>query len=226
MSAWRRSLPAIRWNASARRGSFSIAASASYRTIASRSSLRLSRLCSTSMGAMRDGSAAHRRGHPSSAPRRLAAAMAPADAPPLRYLSAADVLAAMPAARRAPGAGRADDDRARRRTPSCRRRSASIRGPTGSFAHAMPAHLRGADADGGGRPARHQVGGRVRDQQRASGCRRSARVVVLNDPATGRAAGDPRRRSDHRAADRGRLGRRDPPVRAGRDGTGADARSL
>ena len=50
MSAWRRSLPAIRRKASARRGSFSMPASASYRTIASRSSLRLSRLCSTSMG--------------------------------------------------------------------------------------------------------------------------------------------------------------------------------
>ena len=50
MSACRRSLPAIRSNAAARRGSFSIADSASYRTIASRSSFRLSRLCSTSMG--------------------------------------------------------------------------------------------------------------------------------------------------------------------------------
>ena len=51
------------------------------------------------------------------------------DLPPLRYLSAADVIAAMPAARGAAAPRRADDGRARRRTPSCRRRSASIRGP-------------------------------------------------------------------------------------------------
>ena len=44
MSAWRRSLPAIRRNASARRGSFSMPASASYSRIASRSSRRLARL--------------------------------------------------------------------------------------------------------------------------------------------------------------------------------------
>ena len=53
MSAWRRSFDAIRRNASARVGSFSISASASYRTIASRSSLRFSRLVERSMGATR-----------------------------------------------------------------------------------------------------------------------------------------------------------------------------
>ena len=46
ISAWRRSFAAIRRNAAARSGSFSICASWSYRTIASRSSLRLARLAS------------------------------------------------------------------------------------------------------------------------------------------------------------------------------------
>ena len=45
MSAWRRSLSAMCRNAAARRGSRSIEARASYRTIASCSSLRFSRLC-------------------------------------------------------------------------------------------------------------------------------------------------------------------------------------
>ena len=48
--AWRRSLPAIVPNARARRSSFSIAASASYRAIASRSSFRLIRLWAMSVG--------------------------------------------------------------------------------------------------------------------------------------------------------------------------------
>ena len=87
MSAWRRSLPAIRRNASARRGSFSIVASASYRTIASRSSLRLSRLCSTSMGGT-SVIVGHRR--------RVDSRPCLTPIPPLRYLAAADVIAAMP----------------------------------------------------------------------------------------------------------------------------------
>ena len=161
------------------------------------------------------GHARHRR--PSSA-RVDSRAMSRAPAPgpsPLRYLSAADVLAAMPDHRRAPGARRADDDRARR---GCRAAAQDRRppAPAGSFAHAMPAYLRGADAGRRGRPARHEVGRRVSPTNNERGLPAINAVVVLNDPTTGRAGRDPRRRADHRAADRGRLGRRDPPLRPGR----------
>ena len=47
--------------------------------------------------------------------------------------------------------------------------------PDGSFAHAMPAYLRGADAGRRGRPARDQVGRRASRTNAASGCRRSTR---------------------------------------------------
>ena len=44
-------------------------------------------------------------------------------------------------------------------------------------------------------------------ENRASGLPAIHAVVVLNDPATGRAAGHPGRRPDHRPADGGGLGR-------------------
>ncbi len=73
--------------------------------------------------------------------------MAPSDMPPLRYLSTADVLAAMPPLEE-------------RLTLAERTMTALVAGaelppkigvhprPEGSFAHAMPAHLRGADPGG------------------------------------------------------------------------------
>ena len=45
--------------------------------------------------------------------------------------------------------------------------------PEGSFAHAMPASLRGGDPSGARRPGRHEVGRRVRREQRAWACRPS-----------------------------------------------------
>ena len=90
--------------------------------------------------------------------------------------------------------------------------------PAGSFAHAMPALPARRRPGRPRRPARDEMGRRLRHEQRARACRRSTPSVVLNDAATGVPMRHPRRRADHRAADRGRVGRRDPPVRAGRHG--------
>ena len=93
--------------------------------------------------------------------------MAAPDQPPIRYLAAADVAAAMP-----PIAERLD---LAERTMTALVADAELPPkigvhprPSGSFAHAMPAHLRGADAAGtadllglkwiAGFPANHQVG--------------------------------------------------------------------
>ena len=47
--------------------------------------------------------------------------------------------------------------------------------PDGSFGHAMPAYLRGADTGGRRRPGRDEVGDRVRGQTGLAACRRSTR---------------------------------------------------
>ena len=57
--------------------------------------------------------------------------------------------------------------------------------PDGSFAHAMPAHLRGADPERRGRPARDQVDRRLPGQPRRAACPRSTASSLLTDPRTG-----------------------------------------
>ena len=85
-----------------------------------------------------------------------------------------------------------------------RRRAAAKIGvhprPADSFAHAMPALLRDA---GGARPARDKwVAG---FPATASGLPAIHALVILNDADDGRAAGDPRRRPDHRRSGRPRC---------------------
>jgi ornithine cyclodeaminase/alanine dehydrogenase-like protein (mu-crystallin family) len=105
------------------------------------------------------------------------------DAPPIRYLSAADVLAAMP-------------DIDERLTLAERTMTALVSDaelppkigvhprPEGSFAHAMPAHLRGADADGGGDLLGMKwVAGFGTNNE--LGLPAINAVVVINDAATG-----------------------------------------
>ena len=83
--------------------------------------------------------------------------------------------------------------------------------PDGSFAHAMPAHLRGADPDGAGDLLGIKwVAGFATNNER--GLPAINAVVVLNDAATGLPTRDPRRRADHGPADGGGLGRRDPRI--------------
>ena len=107
-----------------------------------------------------------------------------APAPPLRYLSAADVLAAMP-------------DIDERLTLAERTMTALVADaelppkigvhprPEGSFAHAMPAHLRGADADGSGDLLGMKwVAGFGTNNE--LGLPAINAVVVINDAATGR----------------------------------------
>lgn len=105
------------------------------------------------------------------------------DLPPLRYLSAADVLAAMPDI----------DERLAlaERTMTALVAEAELPPkigvhprPEGSFAHAMPAHLRGADPDGGGDLLGMKwVAGFATNNGR--GLPAINAIVVINDAATG-----------------------------------------
>lgn len=105
------------------------------------------------------------------------------DAPPLRYLSAADVSVAMPDI----------DERLSlaERTLTALVADAELPAkigihprPSGAFAHAMPAYLRGEDPDGADdRMGMKWVAGFATNNQR--GLPAISAVVVLNDPATG-----------------------------------------
>jgi ornithine cyclodeaminase/alanine dehydrogenase-like protein (mu-crystallin family) len=109
--------------------------------------------------------------------------MAPSDAPPIRYLDAAAVLAAMPDL----------DERLRlaERTLTALVADAELPPkigvhprPAGSFAHAMPAFLRGADPDGrDDLVGMKWVAGYATNNER--GVPAIHAVVVLNDAATG-----------------------------------------
>ncbi len=109
--------------------------------------------------------------------------MASADRPPLRYLDAADVLAAMPDL----------DDRLAlaERTLTALVADAELPAkigvhprPAGSFAHAMPAYLRGADAAGrDDRLGMKWVAGFAANN--ALGLPAIHAVVILNDAETG-----------------------------------------
>ncbi len=109
--------------------------------------------------------------------------MSGADRPPIRYLSAADVLAAMPdlderlaLAERTLTALVADAELPPKIGVHPR--------PAGSFAHAMPAFLRGADPDGADDLVGMKwVAGYATNN--AHGLPAISAVVVLNDPATG-----------------------------------------
>ena len=107
----------------------------------------------------------------------------PADRPPLRFLTAADVIAAMPDI----------DERLRlaERTLTALVSDAELPPkigvhprPEGSFAHAMPAHLRGADANGADDLVGMKwVAGFATNN--VAGLPAINAVVVLNDAATG-----------------------------------------
>src|SRR5687767_10801184 len=146
--------------------------SASYSTIASRSSLRFSRLC---RGLSRGMAAIVAEG------RRLPA-MQPTRAP-IRYLSAADVEAAMP-----PIDERLDLARLTMTalaTPGGAELPPKIGvhpRPDGSFAHAMPAHLRGESAAADLLGMKWIAGFGT---NAARGLAAIHGLVVLNDPATG-----------------------------------------
>lgn len=109
--------------------------------------------------------------------------MAPTDAPPLRYLSSDDVLAAMPPL----------DERLAlaERTMTALASGAELPPkigvhprPEGSFAHAMPAHLRGAD--GGGRDDLLGIKWVAGFSANAAVGRPAiSALAILNDPATG-----------------------------------------
>ena len=107
----------------------------------------------------------------------------PDDRPPLRYLTAADVTAAMPDI--------AERLRLAERTLIALVADAELPPkigvhprPEGSFAHAMPAHLRGADAAGGDDLIGMKwVAGFATNN--ASGLAAINAVVILNDAATG-----------------------------------------
>ena len=93
---------------------------------------------------------------------------------PLRYLSASDVAAAMPALPE-----RLDLAEATLRGLAGPAELPAKIGvhprPDGSFGHAMPAFLPGDAADGSARPAGHEVGARFRGATARSACPRSAR---------------------------------------------------
>jgi ornithine cyclodeaminase/alanine dehydrogenase len=106
------------------------------------------------------------------------------DLPPLRYLSAADVLAAMPdiderlaLAERTMTALVADAELPPKIGVHPR--------PAGSFAHAMPAHLRGADAAGDLLGMKWVAGFGTNNEL---GLPAISAVVVINDAATGLAS--------------------------------------
>ena len=168
----------------------SIFASSSYSAIASRSSLRFSRLCWTSMGGIRQiVLRARRRAHLPNGPSliarwpgrpRLGRSRA---LPPLRWLSGADVIAAMPPARGAPATRRADDDRARpapaQPAPTEDRHPPAPGGlvrPRDAVAPPWRRRVR--------RPRGDEVGRRLCDEHRARPAGIHA-VVVVNDPETG-----------------------------------------
>ena len=103
--------------------------------------------------------------------------MAPSDVPPLRYLSSDDVLAAMPPL----------DERLRLAEWTMTALVADAElppkigvhpRPEGSFAHAMPAYLRGRPGWRGG-PAGHQVGRAGSVPTRALGLPAISAVVIL-----------------------------------------------
>src|SRR5215210_5189446 len=182
ISAWRRSLEAIVRKADDRRSSGSIEASASYRAIASRSSLRLARLCFASMAAMPGIVAEAFRGD-RDACRATYTPDVTASVPPLRYLAADEVRAAMPpiderlrlaeltmTALAEPGVGELPP------------KIGVHPRQDGSFAHAMPAHLRA------GAPTDDLVGMKwiAGFPGNASlGIPAIHGLVVLNDPSTG-----------------------------------------
>ena len=86
--------------------------------------------------------------------------------------------------------------------PSCRPRSASIRGQRArSRTRCRPSSGR-ATPTGRRRPARDQVGERGALRNRERGLPAINAVVVLNDAVDGRPARDPRRRPDHGACGR------------------------
>jgi hypothetical protein len=157
--------------------------------------------------------------------------MAPVDAPPLRYLSSDDVLAAMPPL----------DERLalaeRTMTPLASGAELPPKigvhpRPEGSFAHAMPAHLRGAD--GGGADDLLGIKWVAGFSANAAVGRPAISALAILTTRRPAARGDPRRWTDHRARrqqagaampmrrgrgpsdtsgpDRGRPGRSHPPV--------------
>ena len=210
MSAWRRSLSAMCRNAAARRGSRSIEARASYRTIASCSSLRLSRLWAmfTSPAYRRSGA---REAGPVGLPRRaawrptLGSQRSPMpDLPPLRYLTSADVTAAMPPL----------PERLALAETVLRGLAGDAELPPKIGVHPRPAGSFGArDArlpPGRGRvrrrrPRGHEVGARRQPEQRARHPR-DPRHAPAQRPRHGRPDRDPRRGADHRRADGGDSG--------------------
>ena len=203
MSAWRRSLPAMRSNASARRGSFSIAGQGVVQDDRVAFQLQVVEALLDVDGG-HHGIVGHRRrvdsrGHGVSPIARRSA-----------ISTAADVLAAMPdlderlaLAERTLTALVADAELPPKIGVHPR--------PDGSFAHAMPAHLRGADPAGGDDLLGMKwVAGFGTNN--ALGLPAIHAVVVINDAATGAPVAHPRRRADHGAADRGGVGRRHPAI--------------
>ena len=144
------------------------------------------------------------------------------DLPPLRYLTSADVSAAMPplperlALAETVLRGLAGDAELPPKIGIHPR-------PAGSFGHAMPAYLPGGDASGIGRSRGHEVGPRRQPEQRARHPG-DPRHAAAQRPGHGCPDRDPRRRADHRRADGGDLGRRDPGVGAAGRRPGAAGR--
>ena len=105
--------------------------------------------------------------------------------------------------------------------------------PAGSFAHAMPAFLRGTSPDGSGDLVGMKWVAGFSDNP-ATGLPAIHALVVVNDPRTGVPVADPRRRPDHGPADGRRLGNGDRPLGAvagrpgdaGRDRRGRSAGTL
>ena len=137
MSAWRRSLPAMRRNASARRGSFSMRGERVVQD--DRVAFQLE-VVETLLDV--DG------GHVVIVGHRLRVDSGRCPRPTDRPSATSpppDVARRDARPRRAPGAGRTDAHRPRRRCRTAAEDRRPSRGPTGSFAHAMPASLRGPD---------------------------------------------------------------------------------
>ena len=243
MSAWRRSLSAMCRKAAARRGSRSIEARASYRTIASCSSLRLSRLWAMfTRPAYRrpaPGEAGQSGCHRRAAWRpTLGSQRSPmTDLPPLRYLherrrdrrdaAAPERLALAETVLR----GLAGDAELPPKIGVHPR-------PAGSFGHAMPAYLPGGDASGVRRPRGHEVGHRGQPEQRArhpghprhAAAQRPGHAVSRSRSSTpGRSPPSGRRRRRASRSGRGRrhastAGRRGPRSSAPGSRAGATCR--
>ena len=176
MSAWRRSLPAIRRNAAAR-----LVVLLDRRRARRRGGSRRAR------AQVLEALGRHRGPSAPSLPRRR---RRPCDvgATPrrrrLRYLSAADVVGGDAAARRAAAPRRADDGRARRR----RRAAAQDRGPSPAGRLVRPRDAGPPPRRGSGRrgrPRRDEVGRGLPREPRRAGCPRSTALVLLIDAATG-----------------------------------------